>query len=479
MFIPRLLERYRGRENHIWVLAGMVGAFFVTSNHAFAQSSHHGSRYLSPELYSESFKAPEGSKSYKGFGRLFTLQSTGGARGHQSQSSAIVDLKALGKQMVEPKAWANRRERYSKMPAGYTFFGQFIDHDITLDTISKLDSPVKKSEIENARTVDLDLDCIYGGGPERMPFLYNLPYLKIGKQIPSIRTARPRYDLLRTSAGGQPNGGAVAIIGDPRNDENFIVSQLQSAFIAFHNRIVDKLVEVEYGKRRGEICKGAKNCSGVRALAAALPGSAKGEIFEKARDHVIHYYHRIIVEDFIPRLIGADRADDIRKNGRNFYFPKGFVKKNGELATPFIPIEFSVAAYRYGHGQVRQLYRLRSGKKDVVPLFRPSSRKRRGIRGFGEISPNLVVDWRYFFGIDRKLPRNFNFASKITPFMPRFLHDLASVGVTGSDEPSLAARNLNRGRVYRLPSGQSIASVILPVLEKRGILSNWAVLDSR
>ncbi len=95
----------------------------------------------------------------------------------------------------------------------------------------------------------------------------------------------------------------MALLGDPRNDENIIVSQLHGAFIAFHNRTVDILVERGFGRQREHYCHHDARCS-TAELADALSDKHKAKIFEAARDHDIRYYRRLIVEDFLPRLIG-------------------------------------------------------------------------------------------------------------------------------------------------------------------------------
>ena len=211
-------------------------------------------------------------------------------------------------------------------------------------------------------------------------------------------------------------------------------------------------------------------------LASRLSGDAKKELFEKARDHVIHYYHRIISEDFLPRLIGTDRADSIKNNGRIFYFPKGFVRSDGLMEKPYIPFEFSVAAFRYGHAMVHQNYRLRKNPNSNTPLFRGAKKNGpRAIQGFSPITSKLAIDWNFFFPIDTSLPKGFNFANKLTSLLPLHLHQLGRAGITGAGEPSLAARNLNRGRVFRLPSGQSLARIILPEMASRGALKPWQV----
>ncbi len=470
----------------LMLAAGLTGCFLSASTLSATAGArnYHGGLNLITSKEAGNLAIMDGTKGYKmkGFGRLFPLRtSSGGVPGSvPSQPSSIVDLRALGHKMVEPASWRGRPERKSHVPSGYIFLGQFIDHDITLDTMSSLDKPVHDGEISNRRSPDLDLDNVYGAGPDATPYLYNLPYLRVGKTIKGVHSGTPRHDLLRTAKSSRPGpngGGAVALIGDPRNDENFTVSQIQAAFIAFHNSIVNRLVEKEYGARRGEICaKQRKSCITTEQLADKLSAEAKTSIFKTARDHVIHYYHRIISEDFLPRLIGTDRADAIRDNGRVFYFPKGFLRRDGSLEQPWIPFEFSVAAYRYGHAMVHQNYRLRKNPASKIPLFAPGKKNGEGaVHGFSPITAKTAIDWNFFFPIDTSLPKGFNFANKLTSLLPEHLHHLDRVGVTGSDEPSLAARNLNRGRIFHLPSGQSLARVILPELAKRGLLKSWQV----
>lgn len=232
----------------------------------------------------------------------------------------------------------------------------------------------------------------------------------------------------------------MALIGDPRNDENAIVSQLQAALIAFHNAVVDAIVEHE------------------GTTIADLTPVQKRETFETARDHVIHYYHRLIAEDFLPNVIGADRTIEIATKGRRFYFKNGFYNPDANrVRRPYIPIEFSVAAYRFGHSQVRETYDLNQTRQNVL-LFDPTDPM--GLMGFKPIDPANVIDWRFFFPVDgsSQAPQK---ARKIDTKLPQHLFHLDQVNVVpAGDLGSLAARNLNRGRIYRLPSGQLLAKAM-------------------
>jgi hypothetical protein len=406
---------------------------------------------------------------HRGFGRLFPVQHPYAreGKGLPAQGSSLAALRALGQSLRE-KGEPDHPSGDSAIPAGYTFLGQFVDHDLTLDLSSDLAKGVRGDEVFNSRTPELDLDNVYGGGPIATPYLYKLPYLRTGKLLAG-EGAYVRHDLPRAHASAYPgpNGGPpTALIGDPRNDENVIIAQLHAAFIALHNRTVDLLVQRRFGRERYKYCK--SNICSIYRLADALPAHAKLEVFQVARDHVLHYYHRVIAEDFLPRLIGEERVKDIFARGRDFYFPNGFRGKDGRLRDPFIPVEFAAAAFRFGHSEVRYAYQIKQGQR--IPLFRIGGGPR--VNGAEPVSRRQLVDWRYFFDLDPVPPPGFNYARRIDPLVTAALHQLNRTHVVGpSDLGSLPARNLARGRVYYLPSGQAVAEQILPALEARGALN--------
>ena len=251
----------------------------------------------------------------RGFGRLFPDLAE--EQQYKDHGPSWRALKALGRSMVEEHPGAPFAD--SEQPAGYTYFGQFVDHDITFETKTILGNEINNDyELENGRTPDLDLDNVYGEGPKRTPHLFRLPYIRVGRLI-SEDGASPRFDLFRTKSSyrnGPRGGNAVALLGDPRNDENIILSQLHAAFVAFHNRTADILVEREYGDTRDEYCDGIDRCS-TYDLALSLPDDIKAEIFQTARDHVTYYYHRLILDDFLPRVIGPDHSQTANSASSN------------------------------------------------------------------------------------------------------------------------------------------------------------------
>lgn len=447
----------------VLILSVLVSVAFAEGGH----ESGHGQMTTYPDP--ANLPREEGAEqSYNGFGRLFQLKvNSQDEDGFLPHASPRYDLLRLGRKMI---ATNTAPSQDSEMPVGYVITGQLIDHDITLDVVSGFNELAQDRDLSNTRTVDLDLDCVYGSGPEATPFLYNLPYLQTGAVLVKKGDEGIRYDLFRAK-----NAKNTALIGDPRNDENFIVSQLQAAFIAYHNRMVDRIVEARIRATNGDAEIDKEDLQSYQEHASF---SDKKEIFEKARDHVIHYYHRLIIEDFLPRIIGIERARDMITHGRDFYFPNGFVNTQGESAEPFIPIEFATAGYRFGHSQVAKTYNLRNGENGVIQadLFAiPDTAATATMlvpKGFTPIrteSQNLVFEWHRMVDILYPGHSDITYAQKIDTTLASPLGILHQVDVIPTDgEGNLAARNLSRGRTYRLPSGQDLAEKILKKLSGRG-----------
>lgn len=304
----------------------------------------------------------------------------------------------------------------NETPLGMIFFGQFIDHDITFDTTSSFTDINDPGAVENVRTARLDLDNVFGGGPDDEPFMYEGEptdlRLLTGKtnNNPGQSANLEKDDLARIGPG---NGRAI--IGDPRNDENRIISQLQLAFIRFYNAVY----------------------ADVRA---ANPSLAAAEVYKQARRTVTWHYQWIVVNEFLPLLCGKPVVNGILGGGRKFYRPH---------AGAFIPVEFSVAAYRFGHSMIAQTMKLRAGGV-AHSLFSPQIGQ-----GFSRITnANQVVEWDQFFNISGTHQK----AEKLDTKLATDLLDLPFVGSPNPSDKSLATRNLRRGQSFLLPSGESVGA---------------------
>ena len=337
-------------------------------------------------------------------------------------------LAALAKLVKESGSAASGDN--AKIPSGYTYLGQFVDHDITFDPQSKLEKDNDPDALIDFRTPRFDLDCLYGSGPDDDPFMYEWSSpsnrgvkLLVGRN-PTAGGAFDRDDLPRNRQGR-------ALIGDPRNDENIIVSQLQLLFIRFHNKVVDRT-------RKNQRLEGAA-------------------LFAEAQRITRWHYQWIVVHDFLERIAGKEIARAILKPGTTAA-PAAtthlsfFEWQNN----PFMPVEFSGAAYRYGHSQVRAGYDL----NDIVtgvPIFvsadKPGPLDHLG--GFRRLPAAWTIDWSLFFkltaGGTPQLSR------KIDTSIAAPLFKLP--GLPGA-RPSLPLLNLTRGRALGLPAGQDVAAVM-------------------
>lgn len=319
------------------------------------------------------------------------------------------------------------------MTAGFTFLGQFLDHDMTFDPTSSLARQQDPESIRNFRIPALDLDSVYGGGPGASPYLYDASVddgrtTLLTETIPGSAKVsidkKARFDLPR-------NSQMKALTGDPRNDENLIVSQFHLAFLRFHNRVVED-VRADLG-----------------------PGHTAGEIFGEAQRVVRWHYQWLIVHEFLPKTVGQATIDDVLQNGLKHY------KWRNE---PYIPVEFSVAAYRFGHSQVRPSYRANfatsatdATKQFFALFFDPSAADPADpadLRG-GRRAPRRFIDWQTFFDFGDGRFRN---NKKIDTTLSSILFNL--MGMAQGEPTSLATRNLVRGLTMKVPSGQRVAAAM-------------------
>jgi len=347
---------------------------------------------------------------------------------------AVSDLRRLAETMTEPAGARSEGARTSEIPAGYTFFAQLVGADLE---VGRLLSAWLDGRRENPRvSAELDLDIIYGEGPKGDPERFLVPYIRTGHRLAG---SGKRYALSKA----MPPAG------------NIFVIQLQAAFIELHNRTVDLLIERHFADERKQYC--GRDCSNAE-LAQALPEGKRRLLFNDARETVIHYYHRVIVEDFLPRLVGEDRTQDILTNGRDLFFPSGF--RDGEnIKRPFIPYEFALAASQFTASQIAPAYRMREGER--ARRFDPGSLAfNRSPRG--RLRSADLVDWRYFVDILPSPPEGFNRARRIDLYI-----------AAGRRSGRLAEAMLVAGQRAGLAPGQAVAKKLLPDLRKRGLLYIW------
>jgi len=363
-------------------------------------------------------------------------------------------------------------EENSGIDAGYTYLGQFIDHDITFDPASSLQQRNDVDALVDFRTPRLDLDCLYGRGPDDQPYMYDGKGRKfqLGRNLlegpggKAIAHDLPRHSW--TDSDGKVNHRAL--IGDKRNDENVIVSQLHSVFLQFHNRLADDNLNLDFS-----------------------------EIQRKVRWH----YQYVVLHDFLYKIARRDVIESVLPHlhsGKSIFEDAPRLLFYQPRQDAFMPIEFSTAAYRFGHSMVRPIYRLntRLSGGNQPDNTQPNERERgidgrqfifaglkeRGLNGFDEFPQEWGIDWNLFFDItgdkddrigkDRTQPAYKIDTSLVNPlaFLPEFSQvnaakpapPLAHISqlqppANPHQLPNLALRNLLRGMAMGLPSGQDVA----------------------
>ncbi|MEO5997609.1 MAG: heme peroxidase family protein [Chitinophagaceae bacterium] len=372
------------------------------------------------------------SMSFEGrFGRMFrTLPK---ANFTDNDLILLADKMSAKKEDNPTPETESDDEENSGISAGYTYLGQFIDHDLTFDPESSLQKQNDPDGLTDFRTPRFDLDNLYGRGSDDQPYLYENDGKKfiLGRPLTGSDLDTHVRDVQRNSPS---SGDRRAIIGDPRNDENVIVSQLQAIFLRFHNAMVNQFSDGDY------------------------------PFLQRL---VRWHYQWVILYDFLPTIIGKDMLNQIlphiQKNTNVLKDPPvlKFYKWRDE---PFIPVEFSVAAYRFGHSMVRPLYRLNQ-KIERLPIF--SVDPNNSLTSFREFNPGWAIDWRLYFDFgNNPSPASSQRIQPAYKIDSSLVNPLANLPPTiAVNPPNLALRNLKRGVSLGLPSGQAVARKMgIPVI---------------
>jgi hypothetical protein len=352
------------------------------------------------------------------------------------------NLKRIGKAMTAGGGGA------SQIPAGFTYLGQFIDHDLTFDkTEVTLGERISPTLLLQARSPSLDLDSLYGAGPDdpESETFYEADgiHLKAGKtKAVSGRAGDPGGGRIPAMEGfdlprGEGTSAAAkrrAVIPDPRNDENLAVAQTHLAFIRFHNRVVD-------------------------TLPASVPDSQR---FTRARRIVTKHYQWMIRTDYLPQICAPGVVSNVFNGGR-----KAFEVGVPPTDAPTMPIEFSVAAFRLGHSMIRDAYNWNKvfddGAGTLTLLFIFSGHSG-DLGGNQRLLSSWIADFRrlYDFGEANKpnlvVPADkFNEAMRIDT---RLADTLGFLPAFSGDDANLAFRNLVRARMVNLATGQQMATFL-------------------
>ena len=376
------------------------------------------------------------------FGRMFHIQDKDKAKFGATDADNVANLTALGTAMTAgfDAPFDGPDPEESGIPALYTYLGQFIDHDITFDPASSLQMQNDPDALVDFRSPAFDLDNVYGRGPDDQPPLYD------GDD--TFLLGDPIFGGTDPNARDLPRNNALirrALIGDPRNDENVIIAQLHLAFLKFHNRVASALLDGEH----------ASYWSGDPA-----------ELFWEAQRIVRWHYQWVVVRDFLPRIVAEGLIEDLlarpsgskrtRRPGTRSRPERRFFRFDDEL---FMPVEFSVGAYRFGHSLVRPSYELNAWATNVrVFVEYPDPLDAGHLGGSRPLLDRLVIDWDRFLSLTRRRPQP---ARRLDTKLAGPLTNLpAGVAPPGEAGRSLAWLNLMRGRAMGLPSGQDVAEAL-------------------
>jgi hypothetical protein len=329
-------------------------------------------------------------------------------------------LTGLAKTMVEPNTSDSFLATGPRLFAGFTFIGQFIDHDITLDNTPLELQQADPDATVNFRTPRYDLDVLYGRGPGIEPQFYDPVDRDKLLLAPNVNGV---LDMARDGLG-------KAVIPDRRNDENLIILQLHKGVALFHNKIVDY---------------------------ARAQGMRPEWVFETARRLTRWHYQWAVIHDFLPRFVGDEL---VGPNGAVYKEVAGkppvinltYYKPTNREGRPFMPVEFAVAAYRFGHSLIRPFYIINDS--GIVDVFGPAGGF--NLNGGRPIPSNLVIEWKNILDVDgsgtARKPR------KIDTKLSIPLATLPGSAVPPPDPTTnLAVRNTLRGKRVGLPSGQQVA----------------------
>lgn len=337
----------------------------------------------------------------------------------------------------------------SSIPPVYTYWGQFIDHDITASDFSTLPADIDTLDftplapdtvinvLPNRRRAQFDLDSLYGDSPDEEAGqigMYQLDKVKltIGRvsDIGASLTPDPELGLDRDLPRGGDKG---AIIGDGRNDENTIIAQFHLAWLRFHNAVVDWVADNE--------------------------GKQGSDLYWRSRQLVRFTYQWLTVHDYLQTLCQAGIVDDILANGATHF--------SATSDDVFMPLEFAGAAYRFGHSMVRATYdfnknfgRNNGSGGSLAPfsqLFAFTGGG--GMFGLPTLPNNWIIEWDRF--TDHAATSNERFARKIDTKIAMPLSVMTNEVMIPTDIfRHLSRRNLLRGYLLSIPTGQAIAGAL-------------------
>lgn len=306
--------------------------------------------------------------------------------------------------------WSENSYDSPTLPAGHTFFAQFLIHDLTYELVRRMSTNRTPRKVQGGPS-SLRLQSLYGPGPEMAPHLYGFygqDYFS-GRLLDS--PSGTKHDLPRNRQGR-------ALIADPRNAENVVLAQLHLGMLRFHNAVVDHLPS---------------------------KGDRGPALFDEAQRQARWHYQWAILYDFLPRIMDPTIVEEALE--RDF---------SHEERARGLPLELAMGVFRYVYSQVRLKYQINDDADvTLVPADDTSDTLLR--HRSQSIPSRLAVDWSHFFEINGSSPQ----ASKLidTKITPAFLN-LPLIDDPRPARRSVAVRFFLQAKRAGLPSGEAVAQAL-------------------
>jgi hypothetical protein len=373
--------------------------------------------------------------------------------GHLASAMARTDLEP------DPATTENRG-----IPAGYTYLLQFMAHDLVLTSLPFWALDDRSPVMRNDRASRLQLDTLYGGGPNVCPLIFapddrndgTRTRLRVGPigldpHNPPDQP-RPLRDLVRLGVASDrvidagPDRRSEPLVADPRNDDHSIISQLTTLFLLFHNKVLDLLAQ-------------------GGAAGAALPLTEANRRFACARDAVTLVYRTIIRQDVMPRILHPAVRALLATGG------------SGPLrrlvpASAGLPLEFSHGAFRFGHAMVRHEYKI---NQQTFALDQVLNQNSHLLPESVPLVPRWIVNWSNFFELNGAVQ---NYSFLLTPeYNSGLLDDRVFTGIDDTPRAGLAYRDLLSAALAGLWSVDALIAALPPDLG--ALLRDAALLANR
>jgi hypothetical protein len=329
-----------------------------------------------------------------------------------------VALNALACAMLDDGTRVSEERPEILLEAGYTYFGQFIAHDLTKD-ISSVDDAWRKdlSELENRQSPKLDLRLLYGDGPKASSELYESDGVRL--KVAATEASGRSFDICTDTQGAR-------VLADDRGGSNLILRQMTALFARFHNFAIEQFRPI------------------VNDEAA---------LFQRAQRETQWQFQWLVCNDYLSSVLDLNVYKNVIRDGHTRFQWNAFS----------IPIEFATAGMRFGHSMVRPNYLFSIGQEMLLPkiLGRTSDR--------GALDAELEINWGLFFqgagpgGALTTLPIDTRLACPLQE-LPVDLVGVVEVTCPHfrieKNPAQLPLRTLLRGAGLRLGSGQTVAQAL-------------------